>query len=132
LLVLTEDQRVVMARLPVEKGCVRDDKTQEAWVLWHESLVRRENSNESYLVVSERDVAPLCLNGNSSASKDITKLVNAIAAESRERAHFNLEKQNRKDKLAEILQVLILGGAVVAVIVIIAGLVLSGRFHLPF
>ena len=132
LLVLTEDQRIAVERLPVEKGCVVGHDTQEAWVLSFDSLAPKRGTDITYLVVGERETAPICLNGNGKEKqKSTTKLVEAIAAESREEAHFNLKKKEKKDKAADILQILILGFALVTVVVIIAALLTTGDLKLP-
>ena len=132
MLILTEDRRIVLDRLPVEKACVVDHETQEAWVQWQDSMVRKRGTSEGYLVVNERDIAPPSLNGKDNKdSKDIENLICAIAKERRKQAEFNLEGLQKKSLAAGILQILILGGALVAVVVIIFLLISSGNLSVP-
>ena len=134
VLLLTEDSRLLVLSLPVEVGCVRDDTAQQAWALLSDDCFPQRGTNIPFILASERDVAPIPLDGNNERQgKDSKKLVSQIFKERRKQAHSVSESEFKKDRMADILQTMIYGsGATILGMLLIGLAVNSDRLQWPF
>ncbi|WP_133240233.1 hypothetical protein [Dehalogenimonas alkenigignens] len=112
---------------------MRDDTAQQGWALLSDDCFPMRGTNAPMILASERDVAPIPLDGNSKTQKDEgKKLVSQIFKERRKQAHNSAESEIRKDRIADILQTLIYGFGGTICIMLIYGLIASGNAHWPF
>lgn len=133
VLLLTEDDRVLELSLPVDIGCLTDDMTEQGWALMSECVFHKRGVDSPYLLISERDIAPIQIKGNgASLRKASDTQCNRLVHEARRQAHFRFEKGKNKDKLADALVLLTLLTFVLFGIVVIVGLIGSGKASLPF
>ena len=133
VLLLTENDRVLELSLPVDIACLTDDETEQGWALMSECIFPKRGTDAPYLLISERDIAPIRINGNgASLRKASDKLCDQLVHEARRQAHFRYEKGKNKDKLADALVLLTLSTFVLFGIVVIVGLIGSGKASLPF
>lgn len=129
-LILTEDGRIASSKLTVEKGYVVDHKTMEAWGLFPGSCVLRQGTNELYQIMSERDSAPIPLNGE--GSRKITEdIISRIAEENCDQELAQIVKKSIKNKMADTLRTVILVFAIVIVLMVVFGLITTGKLHMP-
>ena len=131
-LLLTEDGRILDISLRVVKGYVVEHKTAEAWELFPDSRIPEKGTNRLFQVITERDLAPMSLNGN---KQDNTKrkkdMLTKIAQESASAARAALQKKSAKSKLAETVQLLAIIFGVTIGVLVIFGLFASGKLHMP-
>lgn len=133
LLVLTEDGRIVEESLPVLKGYVVSEKTVEAWELDPSSCIPERGTNNLYQVVTERDWAPMSLDGHGQNLKKRQKnILSQIAQENASAARDKIQKKSYRNKQAEALQLLVIVLGITVAIVVIFGLFLSGKLSLPW
>jgi hypothetical protein len=131
-LLLTEDGRILDISLPVVKGYVVSEKTGEAWGLFPDSCIPIKGTKNSVLVISERDCAPMSLNGDGQGnSKRMKENMSKIAQENASAARAAIQKKTYKHKFMETLQLVALIFAVGIVVLAIFGLWASGKLHLP-
>ena len=128
-LVLTEDGRIVRSSLPVRKGHVLDDSTEEAWGLFSGALIPEKKSGRLFLLLNERSAIPMCLNGNLSKFKQAT--LTAIAAESADEALNKIQKGGVKTLLAKALSTAIILFSICVCIIVIFGLISAGKLSIP-
>lgn len=132
-LVLTEDRRIVEESLPVIKGYVVSEKTLEAWGLYPDACISERGTNNLFQVITERDCAPMSLNGyGQGLSKRLKNTITKIAQENASAARAKIQKKSYKNKQAETLQILVLILGITISILLVFGLFLSGRIHLPW
>lgn len=109
-LLFTEDNRVVDISPEALRGCVADHKTQEAWELYPDCRIPKRGTNRLFQVISERDIAPLSLNGDGGGKKGEKRkkrTCSQIAQDSASEARTNPTKQSDRDnKAAGIAQLL--------------------------
>ena len=105
-LTFTEDQRIVVDTMPIEKGYMVSEDTYEAWHLVSQLLLPKKGSDHLYQLISERDAVPL----NPFGITGLEKLTDAkpIAREEFYRSLKEMEKDNKKNKLASALTFAIL------------------------
>lgn len=131
VLILTEDGRIVGETLEVETGYAVNRKTQEAWALDSENQIESRASGEVLQVLTERDVAPLVLNGKTNVK--ITKaIINKVAEEKVDQEIIKVEKQAAKNKVVMGLMAISIIFAILVVTIILTGLFQSGKVKLPF
>ncbi|MBA7598134.1 hypothetical protein ES703_05144 [subsurface metagenome] len=128
-LVLTEDGRIVRSSLPVRKGHVLDDSTEEAWGLFSGALIPDKRTGKLFLLLNERSSIPMCLNGNLSKFKQAT--LSAIAAESADEALNKIQKGGIKNLLAKALSLSIISLSICICIIVIFGLISAGKLSFP-
>ncbi len=132
-LVLTEDGRIVEENLPVIKGYVVSEKTAEAWGLYPDACVPERGTNNLYQVTTERDCAPMSLNGHSqSLGKRLKATMKKIAQENAAAARAKIQKKSYRNKQAETLQILAIILGITVAVVVVFGLFLSGRLSFPW
>jgi len=132
-LLLTEDARVLELSLPVDIACLTDDMTEQGWALMSDCVFPKKSTDSPFLLISERDIAPIQVNGNgASLRKASDKQCNQLVQEARRQAHFRFEKGKKKDKLADALVLLTLLTFALFGIVVVVGLIGSGKASLPF
>ena len=132
-LILTEDSRIVEESLPVIKGYVVSAKTQEAWELFPDSRIPERGTNHLFQVITERDCAPMSLDGQKQDnSKRLKETMSKIAQESASAARANIQKKALKNKFAETLQVLMIIFAVIIGVLVIFGLFATGKLNIPW
>lgn len=129
-LILTEDGRIVTTELAVEKGYIVDHKTMEAWGLFPDSCVKRRGTAEVYQVMSERDSAPIPLDG-AGTPKLTEEIISKIAEEHADEALANVVKKSLKNKMADTLRTVILIFAVLVALMVVFGLVTTGKLKMP-
>ena len=128
-LILTEDGRIVRSSLPVRKGHVLDDSTEEAWGLFSGALIPDKRTGKLFLLLNERSSIPMCLNGNLSKFKQAT--LSAIAAESADEALNKIQKGGIKNLMAKALTTAIISLSICICIVVIFGLMSAGKLSFP-
>ncbi len=136
VLILTEDSRIVEDAFPVNRGYVVDSKEREAYFLDAEALIKPKTGKASVLPVSERSAVPLYLGvGNVKWGPRVKALngqLTTIARENLEKTLAALPEKASKDKIADTFRLVILIFAILAVILILAGLLSSGNLKLPW
>ena len=130
-LLLTEDGRILEISLPVVRGYVAEQKTQEAWGLYPDYRIPKRGTNRLAQVITERDMAPMSLNGDKHQAKRAKVELSKIAQESASEARANVQKKSLKSKTAETLQLLLIILAVTVGVLVLFGLFMSGKLHLP-
>jgi hypothetical protein len=132
-LLLTEDGRILDISLSVVKGYVVEHKTSEAWGLFPDSRIPERDTNHLYQVITERDCAPMSLNGHKAQdySKRMKDTISKIAQENASAARANIQKKSVKNKMAETLQLLAIIFGITIGLLVIFGLLASGKLHLP-
>ena len=132
-LVLTEDGRIVEESLPVIKGYVVSEKTAEAWGLYPDACIPERGTNNLVQVITERDCAPMSLNGHAHGlSKRLKTTISKIAQENASAARAKIQKKSYKNKQAETLQILVIILGITVSILLVFGLFLSGKLSLPW
>jgi hypothetical protein len=132
-LLFTEDNRVIEITPEALRGCVAEHKTQEAWELYPDYRIPKRGTNRLFQLVSERDIAPLSLNGNGSGKKGEArkkKTCSQIAQDSASEARTNPSKQqNQENKAANTAQVLAIILGVTVCIMALVGF-LTGQLNI--
>jgi len=129
-LILTEDGRIVTSQLKVEKGYIVDHKTMEGWGLFPDSCVLKKGTNELYQLMCERDAVPIPLNGE--GSRKLTEdIINKIAEENCDQELAQIVKKSIRNRLLDTLRTVILIFAVLIVVMVVFGLVTTGKLQLP-
>ena len=126
----TEDSRVLEIRPAGMRGYVVDHKTQEAWGLHPDLRITKKGTNRLFQIITERDTAPVSLNGKGDKKGDKKRAhatISQIALESAAEARTNLPKETVQNKNAETIQLLaIILGVTVGILVLVA-LFMSGK-----
>jgi hypothetical protein len=132
-LLLTEDGRILDIKLPVVKGYVVEHKTAEAWGLFPDSRIPERGTNRLFQVITERDCAPMSLNGQKSdkGNMRMKKDMSQIAQENAQAARAAIQKKSAKNKIAETLQLLAIIFGIVVCVLVVFGLISTGKLHLP-
>lgn len=146
VLLFTEDACILPVTMPIVRGYLVDDAQSDnkallsgigsAFVLDNEALIRSKKTGVSYLPLSILSNIPLYLadvaNVKSKAkSKEVKEAMKSIATEALEEELDNVNKENAKDKWSGTLRFVVLLMAILFVIMIIAGLIMSGKVHAP-
>ena len=134
VMVVTEDDRIVEEVFPVDRGHVEDDKTREAYFLDNAALVKHRYSNFSTLVVSERSAVPIYPGlylDRGSRLKILNSQMTTIACEHLEQALEALPDRQSQDRIAELLKTTVLILAVTFAVIVVVGLLTSGKLHFP-
>lgn len=132
-LLLTEDGRILEISPPAIKGCVVEHKTSEAWGLYPDSRIPKRGTNRLFQVLTERDAAPMSLDGNQQKySQRLKEAISQIAQENASAARADLQKKSQKNKTAETLHMLLLILGITVGVVAIFGLFVSGKLHMPW
>jgi hypothetical protein len=131
-LLLTEDGRVLNITLPVVKGYIVSEKTGEAWELFPDSHIPEKSTSRLFQVITERDCAPLSLDGHKQGDNKRQKEgMTKIAQENASAARANIWKKSVKNKFAEALLLIAIIFGIVIGMVVIFGLFASGKLHMP-
>lgn len=131
VLIFTDTGSIVTEMMPVTKACVLNHDTQEAWPLDPQAMVEERGTGRAVLIACERDIAgPLPWCKDEKSVKNNKELVNSLAHQARKNAEFNHEKKQSKDRVGSIMQILILGGALVTAIIVVAALLLNGTLSM--
>jgi hypothetical protein len=102
-LLFTEDNRVLEVAPEALRGCVAEHKTQEAWELYPDYRIPKKGTNRLFQLISERDIAPLALNGSGGGKKGEERkkrTCSQIAQDSASEARTNPGKQSDRDNKA--------------------------------
>lgn len=126
VLIETEDGRIVSAELAVEKGYMVDHKTREAWGLFHESLIPKAGTSEMYVLLDERDAAPLFFDGKGISRKSLKELISDIAKESRKQTQYEVQERQNRDRITKALSLAVTCCAVCVVITVVFSMIFSG------
>lgn len=134
LLVITDAQHIVPTHLPVEKQYCVDHKSREAWALPPAgSMLKNRRTGVLTTFVSEHDAAPLIFNGRTAINhKRLNEQANTIAEEALQSELYDIEIKAKKNKLMDTLSLLALIFGVVVAVLVIAGMIMAGKFNLPF
>lgn len=131
-LLLTEDGRILDIKLSVVKGYVVEHKTGEAWALYPDSRIPEKGTNRLLQVITERDAAPISVDGQrKDNSKRLKDMISKIAQENASAARANIQKKSFKNKYAETLQLLLIIFAITVGVLVIFGLFATGKLHMP-
>jgi len=124
-LLFRADSNVAIEDFEKRNGFLVCPKTRRAWGLSAE-LTKSINHQPGY-VLSEMSCAPLGSIGQEPWSDvDITKVIDAA---------YDLEKQRieelqRRDIMAQSIKIVVLVASILLIVLVIAGLMQSGTFHL--
>lgn len=129
-LLLTEDSRILDVSMPVVKGYVVSDGTAEAWGLFPDSRIPERGTDHLYQVITERDAAPMSLNGGDN-SKRLKETLSQVAQERASQARADVQKDSAKSKLTGTLQLLLIILSITVGVVVIFGLFMSGKVSFP-
>lgn len=129
-LLLTEDGRMLDIVLPVVKGYVVEHKTAEAWGLFPDSCIPERGTKRSFQVITERDCAPMSLNGQDN-SKRMKRDISKIAQENASAARASIQKKSQHSKVAETVQLLAVIFGIFFCLLVLFGLLSSGKLHMP-
>jgi hypothetical protein len=129
-LLLTEDGRILNIAHPVVKGYVVSDKTAEAWGLIPDSCIQERGTKKLYQVITERDCAPVSLNGKNNSS-DMKTMMSKIAQEHASDARADIQRKSLKNKYHETLLLMLLIFAITIGVLVVFGLFASGKLHMP-
>lgn len=129
-LLLTEDSRILKVSMPVVKGYVVEHKTVEAWGLFPDSRIPERGTDHLYQVITERDAAPMSLNGGDN-SKRLKATITQIAQENASQARADVQRESARSKLTGTLQLLLIILGITVAVVVIFGLFMSGKVHFP-
>jgi hypothetical protein len=133
---LTEDGRILELSLSVDRGYMADHKTEEAWELFPDCCIPKRGTNRLSLVITERDMAPMSLNGKEEEggeeaekkrAKRAEEQLTQIAQESAAEARGGLQKKTLKSKTAETLQLLAIIFGITVCVLVLASLFMSGK-----
>ena len=124
----TEDGRLVIAELAVEKGYMVDHKTHEAWGLYPESLIPRAGTKDAYVFLDERDAAPIVFDGTTISRKSLKGLLSGIAQESRKQTQYEVQEKQGRDKIAKALSLTVTICAICVVLVVVVSIFTGGIF----
>ncbi len=146
VLLFTEDACILKLSVPIVRGYLVDDAQSgnksafsnigSGFILDNEALIRSRKTGISYLPLSILSNVPLYLadvdNVKSKAkAKEVKEAMSSIAVEALEEELDNVNKENAKEKWSSTLRFVILLMAILFVIMIIAGLAMSGKVHMP-
>ena len=123
---LTEDDRMLDIKLDVVKEYVVERKTAEAWGLIPSACIPERGTNKPFLVITERDCAPVSLNGQN-YSKKMKLMMSQIAQENASAARSSIQRKSQKNKVAETLQLLAIIFGIFVCLLVIFGLLTSGN-----
>ncbi|PKH47773.1 hypothetical protein CVH13_00250 [Dehalococcoides mccartyi] len=131
--VLTEDGRIVEVSADVLYGCVSVDEWGQAWVLRGADLCPSRDGKGDILLVNERSLAPIAFDGRPARThEEALKLKDDIGAEACESVHFNRDREIKKETMANVLQVLIIGLFGTVCVIALIGVYASGNAKLPW
>lgn len=130
-LILTEDGRIVKESLPVIKGYVASHKTREAWGLHSDGMVREKSTGKVFQVVCERAVAPVNVRGGGGLCK-LGQTINEIAGENADEALAQVQKKSFRNKMADTLRTVVLIFAIAIVVMVVFGLISTGKLQIPW
>lgn len=125
-LIETEDGRIVPVELAVEKGYMVDHKTREAWGLFHESLIPKSGTKDMYVLLDERDAAPLVFDGKSISRKSLKDLISDIAKESRKQTQYEIQERQNRDRISKAMSLAVTCCAICVVITVVFSMIFSG------
>lgn len=131
VLIATEDGRIVHDTLEVEKGYAVCHKTLEAWALDSENQVKEHRSKALFQVLTERDIAPICLNGKSNiqlAQNTLNKINELIV----DQEMAKIQKKSAKNKIVWGLVLIAVLFAISVMVMILATFFMSGKVNMPF
>ena len=132
-LIATSDMRLVKSSLQARKGYVEDvqRETNEAWGMSHNTLFRKADTLEEWLILFEGEAAPGSFDGKDKKHRaEFKERISTIAETAMDAELFLLQKRLAKDKQAEALKFI---GIIAAILVVVAALVLmflSGKVSL--
>ena len=131
-LLLTEDSRILDIKEPVVKGYVVDHKTAEAWGFFPDSCIPERGTNRLYEVITERDCAPVSLNGNTeNYSTRMKKEMSRIAQENAEADRASIQRKSQHNKMLETIQLLAIIFGIFFCLLVLIWVISSGGIHLP-
>lgn len=127
-LLLTEDGRILDIKLSVVKRYVVEHKTAEAWGLFPDACIPERGTNRLFQVITERDCAPLSLNGhNENYSNRMKKEMSRIAQENAEADRANIQRKSQQSKMAETVQLLAIIFGIFFCLLILVWVISSGK-----
>ena len=124
----TEDGRLVITELAVEKGYMVDHKTHEAWGLYPESLIPRAGTKDTFVFLDERDAAPIVFDGTTISRKSLKGLLSGIAQESRKQTQYEVQEKQNRDRIAKALSLTVTISAICVVLVVVVSIFTGGLF----
>ena len=131
LLVLTESDRAEQRNGEVEMGYCVDHKGQMAWPL--ATIAAQYWDGKRYVqVVSERDIVPVPLWQTRRDTKLAKDIRTKIAEDAVRRARLEIAKKSRQHLLSWMLGTAIVVMALMACVMVIAGMFQSGKVNLPW
>ena len=128
-LVWTEDGRIVADEEVVEKGYCVDHKTMESWGLSADNCVVKRGTDVRYLLLSEREFAPLPLAGMTVGRRFTEKELDRIAAESCDTQLAQIAKKSIRNKIADTVRLIATIFACIVALLILVALLSSGKLH---
>ena len=131
-LLLTEDGRILDIKLSVVKSYIVEHKTAEAWGLFPDCCIPERGTGKLFQVITERDCAPMSLNSSKGEnSKRMKRDISKIAQENASAARASIQKKSQSNKIAETLQILAIIFGIFFCLLVLFGLLTSGKLHMP-
>jgi len=124
-LLFRDDREIKDISLPVTDRYIVDQKQSRAWGL-HSSLLY-PYKGKMHAILIEHDCGPISLDGEQWASE-----MDAIVSEQYNKKLMKLKKESIREKTQSLILTMGLILTIAIVILVLAGLVSSGRLHLPF
>jgi hypothetical protein len=130
VLCTTEDGRIVDEALPVELGYLINEKQCEAYMVCPSIMIHQRGTNKSYVIIDERDALPQAINKQAEKSrKEREGQINTIAHEHRKQAMATLAEKQKKQKVQEMLLVLVVGSGFCIVALMAISYIASGKLQ---
>jgi len=113
----------------VEKGYIVDHKTMEAWGLSSNSMVPKLGTEIPYLLLAEREFAPLPLAGFAGSKKFTDQEIDRIAAESCDMELAQIAKKSIRNRIADTVRLIAIIFAIMVVVLVAIAALSSGTLH---
>lgn len=124
-LLFRDDREIKVISLPVTDRYMVDQKKSRAWGL-HSSLLY-PYKGKIHAILIEHDCGPISLDGEQWASE-----MDAIVGEQYNKKLMKIKKESIREKTHNLIMTMGLILTITVVILVLAGLISSGRFRLPF
>jgi hypothetical protein len=124
VLLFRDDREIKAISLPVTDRYMVDQKKSRAWGL-HSSLLY-PFKGKMHGILIEHDCGPISLDGEQWASE-----MDPIVSEQYNKKLMRIKKESSGEKRQNLILTMGLILTIAIVILVLAGLVSSGRFHLP-
>ncbi len=131
----TTDTRIIEDDLLVDSGHLIDKKEEQSYFSDQDALQRDKDSSSVRMAYSELSAVPLFPGLNIDRASMVvaySKEMTSIAMENAETTLMGIVQEDVKNKQAELLKIVVIMFAIVAVVLVIAALFMSGKVQAPW